>query len=323
MTTGSRLTARPLGPDETAFAAHAVRAVQPRHPWSEEELRLHWEMSDRMGQRRTLVLEEAGRPAGWVEATMWDEAPEKASRVLVHVPAAGPDQLDQAWAIVEETAGDLGARLGRATVWEDDAATLEALRRRDWEEKRRERYWRLELAGQGDRLRALRDAARRRVDAAGVRIATADELGGEAVYPALYQLEDVTAGDIPRDIARVSIPYEAWLVWMRPPAIAPERVWVALVGDRLVGVSYLDYGATPVSTAYTGVLREHRGAGIARALKLEKMVQAIELGVEAVETDNDEANAPILHLNEELGYGEIPGLVKLHKPLGAGGGGAS
>jgi GNAT superfamily N-acetyltransferase len=323
MTTGSRLTARPLGPDEVAFAVHAVRAVQPHHPWSEEELRLHWGTSDDMGQRRTLALEEAGRPAGWVEATMWDEAPEKASRVLVYVPAAGPDQLDQAWAIVEEAARDLGAHLGRAIAWEDDAATLEALRRRDWEEKRRERFWRLELAGQGDRLRALREAARRRVEAAGVRIATAAELGGEAVYRDLHRLEDVTAGDIPRDIAHVTVPYETWLAWMRPPAVAPERVWVAVVGDRPVGMSYLDYGASPVSTAYTGVLREHRGAGIARALKLETMVQAADLGVEAVETDNDAANAPILHLNEELGYREIPGLVKLHKPLGAGGGGAS
>src|SRR5437660_6684870 len=110
MTTGSRLTARPLGPDEIAFAVHAVGAVQPRHPWSEEELGLHWDTMDRMGRRRTLVLEEAGRPAGWVEATMWDESPEKASRVLVYVPDAGPDPLDQAWAIVEEAAGDLGAR---------------------------------------------------------------------------------------------------------------------------------------------------------------------------------------------------------------------
>jgi hypothetical protein len=214
-------------------------------------------------------------------------------------------------------------RLGRASVWEDDGPQLEALRRRGWEIKRRERFWRLDLAGQAERLRDRRADARRRVEAAGLRIATAAELGGEAIYPELHRVEDLTAWDIPRDIPRVAIPYDAWREWIRPPAVVPERIWLGLNGDSVVGMSYLDYGMKPVSTGYTGVLREHRGAGLARALKLETLVQAVEQGVPAVETDNDEANVPILHLNEELGYREIPGQVKLHKGLDAGGGGAT
>lgn len=323
MTTRSGLTARPLTPDDTAFAARAVAAVQPHHPWSEEELRIFWNMSDRMGGRRSLVLEDTGRPAGWVEATMYAEARKGESRVLVFVPAAGPEQLDDAWAIVEDAARGLGARLGRASVWEDDEQVFETLRRRGWEVKRRERFWRLDLRERAERLRELRTEARRRVEARGFRIASAAEVGGEAVYPELHRVEDVTAEDIPRDTPHVTMPYDVWVAWMRAPAVVPERVWLALSGDRPVGVSYLDYGATPVGTAYTGVLREHRGAGLARALKLETLVQAAELGVEAVETDNDSANAPILHLNVELGYREIAGQVKLHKRLQAGGGGAS
>jgi GNAT superfamily N-acetyltransferase len=323
MTTGPRLTARPLVPEDTAFAVDAVGAAQPHHPWPAEILRLDWRTSDQMGRRRSLVLEEAGRPAGWVQATMWDEAPEGEGRVTVFLPAAGPEQLDQAWAIVEEAARELGVRLGRASVWEDDGPALEALGRRGWELKRKERFWRLDLAGRAERLLELRAGARRRVEAAGLRIATAADLGGEAVYPDLYRMEDVTAADIPRDTPHVTMAYDAWLEWMRPPAVLPERIWIALSGDRPVGISYLDYGWTPVGTAYTGVLREHRGAGLARALKLETLVQAVELGIPAVETDNDSANAPILHLNEELGYREIPGQVKLHKHLHAVGGGAT
>jgi GNAT superfamily N-acetyltransferase len=323
MTTGSHLTARPLTTDDTAFAARAVAAVQPHHPWSEEELRLFWNMSDRMGARRSLVLEDAGRSAGWVEATMYAEARKEEGRVLVFVPDAGPEGLDHAWAIVEDAARGLGVRLGRASLWVDDEPALETLRRRGWEVKRRERFWRLDLAERAARLRELRAEARRRVEAAGLRVASAAELGGEAVYPELHRVEDVTAEDIPRDTPHVPMPYDAWVAWMRAPAVVPERVWIALSGERLVGVSYLDFGATPVGTAYTGVLREHRGAGLARALKLETLVQAVDLGVDAVETDNDSANAPILHLNEELGYREIPGQVKLHKRLHAEGGGAT
>jgi hypothetical protein len=323
MTTGPRLTARPLGPEDTAFAVAAVSAAQPHHPWSEEELRLHWRMSEQMGRKRSLVLEDAGRPAGWVEATMWNEAPEGEGRVTVFLAGAGAEPLHQAWAFAETAARELGVRLGRASLWEDDAPGLEALRRRGWELKRKERFWRLDLAGRGERLRELLAEARGRVEAAGLRIATAAELGGEAVYPDLHRVEDVTAADVPRDIPHVTIPYDTWVAWMRAPAVLPERVWVALSGDRPVGVSYLDYAATPVGTAYTGVLREARAAVLARALKLETLVQAVELGVPAVETDNDSANAPILHLNEQLGYREIPGQVKLHKHLHADGGGAT
>ena len=317
MTAGSRLTARPLGPDDTALALHAVGAVQPHHPWTERELLLHWRTSERMGRIRNLAVDDAGQTAGWVSASKWDTAPQDEGRVWVFVPGAAGDRLDQAWALVEETARDLGVRLGRAAIWEDDDATLDVLRRRGWERVRKERFWRLELAGQGERLTALRDAARRRVEAAGLRVASAAELGGEAVFPDLHRLEDVTAEDIPRDLPHVSVPYDTWLEWMRPPGVFTDRVWIATSDGRPVGVSYLDYGGTPVTTAYTGVLREHRGAGVARALKLETVVQAVALEVVAVETDNDSANAPILHLNEEMGYREIAGLVKLHKGLHA------
>jgi hypothetical protein len=317
------LTARPLVPEDLAFAARAVAAVQPHHPWSEHELLTWWRTADRMGQRRSLVLEEAERPVGWVEAALFDGAAEGDARLLAYLPGAGAEGLDGAWAIAEEAARELGARLGRANMWEDDGPALAAMEGRGWERKRTQRVWRLELSGQAERLRELRVAARRRVEGAGLRIASAAELGGEAVYPELHRVDEAAADDIPRDVPRVPVPYDVWLDWMQPPGVLPERVWVGLIGDRPVGVSFLDYGATPVSTGFTGVLREHRGAGLARALKLETVVQAAELGVAAVETDNDSANAPILHLNEELGYREIHGIVRLHKALQVGGGGAT
>jgi hypothetical protein len=45
------------------------------------------------------------------------------------------------------------------------------------------------------------------------------------------------------------------------------------------------------------------------------LVQAIDLGVTAVETDNDSENAPILHINEDLGYAELPGKLEFHRKL--------
>ena len=73
----------------------------------------------------------------------------------------------------------------------------------------------------------------------------------------------------------------------------------------------------PVNTA--GIpwanVQAQRRKGVARALKQETLAQALELGVEVVETDNDSENAPILHLNEELGYREVSGMLQLYKQL--------
>ena len=59
--------------------------------------------------------------------------------------------------------------------------------------------------------------------------------------------------------------------------------------------------------------RAARGKGIARALKCETVMQAIALGVDKVRTDNDSTNAPILHLNEQMGDRRRPDMIQLMK----------
>ena len=57
--------------------------------------------------------------------------------------------------------------------------------------------------------------------------------------------------------------------------------------------------------AYTGSLRAYRGRGFARLAKLGVMRQLAELGIELVLTENDETNAPMLAINNRLGYTPI------------------
>jgi hypothetical protein len=58
-----------------------------------------------------------------------------------------------------------------------------------------------------------------------------------------------------------------------------------------------------------------RGQGVARALKYETLAQAIGLGFRSVRTQNDGANAPILHLNDEMGYRPAAVILELHRKL--------
>ena len=68
-----------------------------------------------------------------------------------------------------------------------------------------------------------------------------------------------------------------------------------------------------VWTGYTCSHPEYRGRGLARAVKLQSMAQAIGLGIPAVRTANDSENAPMLHINEQMGYEPLPGFVSFLK----------
>ena len=57
------------------------------------------------------------------------------------------------------------------------------------------------------------------------------------------------------------------------------------------------------------------GRGVARALKATQIGWAKARGYEALQTRNEERNAPIRHLNAEFGYEPAVGRVYLRGPL--------
>jgi GNAT superfamily N-acetyltransferase len=306
---------RPLTHADARFAAEIVTRDQPRRPMSAERLLLTWKNTEAMCTVRRFEVMAGGSRLGWISVVRFGGAIDEQAMTSVVVPGASADDYDAALAFAVDQAREMGAKAILAEPWESNEALVEALRRQGWEGKRRQRFWRLELPPNAETLRRQRDEARERIHSAGVTIATAAELGGGAVYPKLHEVNTAAHWDVPTTVHFEPDPYEVWLEWMAPPNVLPERVWVATVDGEPVGFSFLTYRPGLVDTGFTGVLREHRNKGIARALKLETLVQAIDLGVEAVETDNDSENAPILHLNEQIGYREVDGQLQFHKPL--------
>jgi RimJ/RimL family protein N-acetyltransferase len=287
---------RPLAHSDAAFAAEVEAETDPLHVQSAAEILDRWENTEMDATVRRFAVQVDGVDFGWISLIKPFQSAGDAVWLNLIVPGEDESVFDAALAYVETQAVELNAALLVSPIWEKQAAAVE-------------------LEPNAARLAELRAAARARIEEHGIGIATAAELGGEAVYPALHRVNAAAEKDIPTTVPHTPESFETWLRWMQSPWIFTDRIWVATADGEPVGYSYLAYRPSLAETGFTGVVREHRNKGIARALKLETLVQAIGLGVQAVETDNDYENAPILHLNEELGYQELASRLEFHKPV--------
>jgi GNAT superfamily N-acetyltransferase len=307
---------RPATHEDVEFAAAVASTAEPNRPQVPEELLKKWTSTEKGSEVRRFIVQEEGVDRCWLSLVQPRNVGGLTTYLNLLIPAADKHLVPAAVAFGELQARDMGASTLICEVGEDQEHAVEWLSSEGWTQERRKRFWRLDLSAKAERIRELRSAAKRKVETTGVVIRTAANLGGESFLPRLLPVSHATVADIPMSVKYVPEPYEEWVVWMQPPAVLPERIWVAILHGEPIGYSYLAYRPSLVETGFTGVLREHRGKGLARALKLETLFQAIELGVTAVETDNDSENAPILHINEELGYDEMPGRLEFHRNLG-------
>lgn len=88
------------------------------------------------------------------------------------------------------------------------------------------------------------------------------------------------------------------------PGFLPQGLFVAVQGGEFVGLSSLwqHADAGHIHIGFTGVRRTCQGQGIATALKLRGILYAKEQGCTRMFTSNHSMNAPILNINERLGF---------------------
>jgi hypothetical protein len=205
-----------------------------------------------------------------------------------------------------------------AQVHDDQVHDLEALDAAGYREVRRMRVWRLDLDAGRERLLAAAEMTRAEMRRQGVRLLTLDQDHDPEVMRKLYALDREGTDDIPKTVPWPEPSFEEWQThWFEHPGHRRDRFWIAREGDDVVGMSIIGY--PPVRglpwTSFTTTARTVRGRGIARALKHETVAQAIALGAKLVETANDAENAPILHLNQEMGYSRAGDDIELHRTL--------
>ncbi|HLZ48657.1 MAG TPA: GNAT family N-acetyltransferase [Candidatus Limnocylindria bacterium] len=320
---GPELALRPATLDDVPWVADLLTKRDPTEPANVGQMRHWWALSDPGRVQDRWIVQEGETPIGlaYHEHASWSIAPMRASRVNAWFlrDAGRPARLARAFALVEPFAAADGAELfmtGTREGQDDEYAALIGL---GYKEERRSKSWELDLDRNRATIAAMAAASRERMRAEGIEITTIDRVADPEKWRKLHAMVEASIQDIPTTVPHAPESFESFMQWMSSPGLHADRLWVAREGSAIVGMSVLDYppGVGNVWTDYTGTSRAVRGRGIARALKCETVTQAIELGVARVRTNNDGQNAPILHLNEEMGYTRIPGHIQLLKPATA------
>ncbi|TMC38173.1 MAG: GNAT family N-acetyltransferase [Chloroflexi bacterium] len=313
------VTYRPAVLDDAELAADLMTAAYPCLPSDLVMVRYRWQNPRQGYEVGRFVAERDGDPIAflaWLHGP-WAELPDRHCEVEVWLDRARLDVglLVEMWSWIESQAVAQDSHLLLAYSGEDEPEMLEALASLGYQRERAAKLWELDLSQHGARLVAEAKAAREQMDGGGIRLLTVAEWRDGDKLRKLYELNERTVQDVPHSLPIVTEAFEDFEKRIHSPDRRDDRWWIACDGDRPVAMSYLKFPPVrgTVWTGYTCAAREYRGRGIARAVKLQTLAQATELGVPTVRTDNDAENAPMLHINETLGYVRRPGWVEHHK----------
>jgi GNAT superfamily N-acetyltransferase len=139
----------------------------------------------------------------------------------------------------------------------------------------------------------------------GVRIATYRQmlLAVSDAPRRLYDLDALLWADVPFGLTGAVPTFEEYqALELADPDFLPQATFVALDGDRWIGLGALMNGPGFLLNSMTGAAREWRGRGLARWLKLHTIRWALERGAPELRTFNDAVNDAILGLNRSLGF---------------------
>jgi GNAT superfamily N-acetyltransferase len=315
---------RPATLDDAVIVAELDALRDPNDARDPAVLKHWWSTMARVEVAKRQIGERDGVPIAFVAAfhQRWESTPARfgQGRIVVHPDHWSAELQDNLLDVAEEWLRAEQCDTAVMRMREDFKRELAVLERRGYREARRAKVWELDLVAGRSRLLSKAEETRAAMRAQGVTMLMLSDDTDPAKMRKLYELTTESEQDVPTTVPWRVLGFDDWKHhWFENPGVRRDRFWIAREGDDIVGMSVLEF---PISrnvpwTAYTGTARKVRGRGVARALKYETLAQAIGLGFTAVRTQNDGANAPILHLNEEMGYELIAPVLELHRKLGA------
>ncbi len=292
-------------PDDLEPMVAVLNAARPHHPRSISELQhdlLHLEPDLKPGFR---VIELAGQIVGLTE---WQRNagtyhPQRCSvELCVHPDVQQRGIGRMLWDALEAELQQLEMLSVTVQVSEDHMSGLRFAAERGFVEIKRDFESRLELQHFNPSPFAVLETD---LQQRSVRLESWRALDSAAFRLELHEVFSVARLDVPRSVPATPI---SFAFFERNVLGDAEFLWdasfVALSGERIIGFTgAYNGGAAGIADQWlTAVTREARGQGVALALKVKQLEALRSLGFNAVRTDNDTRNAPMLAVNARLGF---------------------
>jgi GNAT superfamily N-acetyltransferase len=159
-----------------------------------------------------------------------------------------------------------------------------------------------------------------RAVASGVKITTlADERARDPdCLHRIYEMEQEISRDVPLPDDYTPVDFTTFLDYaVTAPLALNDAFFLAVVDGVYAGLSVLYQAAAGdwLTQGLTGVRRSFRGRGLATALKLKTIAYARAYGAREIRTWNEINNAPIVAINEKLGFIRQPPWLTYAKEL--------
>lgn len=312
---------RPMTESQSDYEAVAAIwcANWPDYPKTAEQYRYADENRDAAQAILHLVAEEGAAviATGYYRQEMDSDASGK--YLLYAQVEPGEQGRGVGSALFEALLDDLAKRrpsVLQSFTREDRPVAIDFLTRRGFEVTLREQYSKLDLerfdpAGFADTVESVRRS--------GIEILSATELAGRDPdwVRRAWELNGEIIPDVPDDDTLVNEPFAEFAKLFEHPAYLPDGYFIAVDGDRFVGVSSVWRNRAKegeLFTRLTGVVRSHRRRGIATALKVRAAGFAKSMGATTIATDNEENN-PMYDLNVALGFEPTNAWLQFRKEL--------
>lgn len=299
--------------------ARIMSAVQPAHPWTPETLALENEQlrTHPLGLHLHLWLAELdGQGVGTAAVLQFPGMyhPDRYHAELMVLPNFQRRGIGTELArVLEAHLQARGAREVQAGTEEDVLHGIRFLERRGFTEAMR--FWDNVL--KLDSLDLTRWAPHERVPA-GVRIVSLAQLeaqiGPENARRAYYEALVEARLDVPRTAEATEFTREDFNRRFDHPTLFPEGILLAVTeGNEVVALSELWKGEIDpqrLDNGLTGTRRAWRRKGLALALKLAGIRVAQQRGATEIWTNNSTQNAPMLAINDRLGFKPRPAHIE-------------
>jgi len=280
--------------DDVSAIARLSTIVYPSELTTARSLRHRWASAPARARRRMWLAEEGDEAVGFAAAGLAHSSVDPGAavaNVYVHPERRRQGVGTALWELVEPHLAELGATHVNAFGL-DEEPSRRFMRVRGFEVTYVQRMSRLDLAGLGPPP-PVPD---------GVELVP---FGAVDDPRAIWALEAEGLRDVPVDQALDDVRYEDWeaRLWSDPDLDREASLLALLDGEPAAFTSFLsDADSGRATSAMTATARRARGRGLASLVKHHGLARLAAAGIREAVTENDEQNAPMLRVNERLGY---------------------